>query len=260
MNRNIRARKSLGQHFLTDENVAGKIVSSFLEKNPCKVVLEIGPGLGVLTKYLLNEKSIDLRAVEIDSRMVNHLRGQFSQLENRIIEQDFLQLDIQTITLDSMSIIGNFPYNISSQILFRVLEEKNHIPFVVGMFQKEVARRITSPSGNKEYGLTSVLIQAHYDAEYLFEVGEKCFTPPPKVKSAVIRLMRKESSMLIKDEIFFFKLVKQGFGKRRKTLRNSLMELTADLGISHDPVFDKRAEQLSVGEWIDLANRISESL
>jgi 16S rRNA (adenine1518-N6/adenine1519-N6)-dimethyltransferase len=252
----IHAKKSLGQHFLKDENIAKKIVSGFLEKNSCKIVLEIGPGQGVLTKYLLNESSIELYAVEIDSRMAELLLNQFPRLQGRFFQEDFLTFDLNQIAPGCISIIGNFPYNISSQILFKVLQYKDKVPSLVGMFQKEVARRITVSSGNKDYGILSVLVQAFYHTEYLFEVGEKCFVPPPKVKSAVIRLSRKDTPHGLENEELFFKLVKAGFGKRRKTLRNSLKEWLKDSALANSTVVERRAEQLTVKEWIDLANAI----
>lgn len=256
----VHAKKSLGQHFLKDENVAGKIVECFLESNQAKTLLEIGPGTGVLTKYLLKEKTKTLFAVELDQRMIPLLIQQFPQLAHRIFNEDVLALDLKKLSGEPIAVIGNFPYNISSQILFKVLENKEYVATVVGMFQKEVAKRITAPAGSKEYGILSVLVQSFYNCDYLFDVDKKCFVPPPKVTSGVIRLVKKAHLPEIKNEARLFQLVKAGFGKRRKTLRNSLKEVIGNSDLTADEIFDKRAEQLQVQEWIGLANRLSESL
>ncbi|MCY7411315.1 MAG: 16S rRNA (adenine(1518)-N(6)/adenine(1519)-N(6))-dimethyltransferase RsmA, partial [Chitinophagales bacterium] len=218
----LRAKKSLGQHFLKDENIAKKIVEEFLKKANAAAILEIGPGMGMLTKYLLKQEGKTFYAVDTDSRMINFVKEKFSFPEGNIFHDDFLKFDLAALKEESIAVIGNFPYNISTQILFKILENKNRIPMMVGMFQKEVAQRIASGEGNKNYGILSVLLQAFYKVEYLFEVGEKCFAPPPKVKSAVIRIVRLESPEKVEDEKFFFALVKSGFNQRRKTLRNSL--------------------------------------
>ena len=256
----IEGKKSLGQHFLKDENIAKKIVEAFMSENPCEIVLEIGPGTGVLTKYFLQQPSIKFFAVETDSRMVAFLRGEYSSLMHSLIYHDFLTFDLKSLNVEDLSIVGNFPYNISSQILFRVFENKEMIPFVVGMFQQEVARRIASNHGNKEYGILSVLLQAYYDVEYLFEVPAACFVPPPKVKSAVIRLKRKKIQPEIENEAFFLQLVKAGFNQRRKTLRNSLSKMVNDEELLKADIFNKRAEQLSVLEWIELSNHLHHKL
>jgi 16S rRNA (adenine1518-N6/adenine1519-N6)-dimethyltransferase len=256
----IAGKKSLGQHFLKDENIAKKIIEAFASENPCEAVLEIGPGTGVLTKYFLQQSSIKFFAVETDARMVAFLRGKYPSLMHSLIYHDFLTFDLKSLNVQTLSIAGNFPYNISSQILFRVLENKEMIPFVVGMFQKEVAKRITANHGNKEYGILSVLLQAHYEAEYLFEVPSSCFVPPPKVKSAVIRLKRKKIIAEIASESFFLQLVKTGFNQRRKTLRNSLSKIVNDEKLLKADIFNKRAEQLSVMDWIELSNHLHSKL
>ena len=253
----VSPKKNLGQHFLRDENIARKIVSSLKRKADYKTIVEVGPGTGVLTKYLLQEKEYEVFAVEVDRESVAFLKKNFPELQERIIEKDFLEFDLSflppAVSRKPFSIIGNFPYNISTQILFKVLEFRNQIPEAVGMFQKEVADRIASPPGNKTYGILSVLLQAYYKIEYLFTVHENVFHPPPKVKSAVIRLSRNEIEKLDCDEELFFKIVKTGFNQRRKTLRNALSAkfeiktLTSDL-------FSKRAEQLSVKEFVELVN------
>jgi len=256
----IAGKKSLGQHFLKDENIAKKIIAAFTSENPCEVILEIGPGTGVLTKYFLQQPSIKFFAVETDARMVAFLRGKYPSLMHSLIYHDFLTFDLKSLNVQTLSIVGNFPYNISSQILFRVFENKEMVPFVVGMFQKEVAKRIASNHGNKEYGILSVLLQAHYEVEYLFEVPSTCFAPPPKVKSAVIRLKRKKILPEIEKETFFLQLVKAGFNQRRKTLRNSLNKMVNDEKLLKADIFHKRAEQLSVTDWIELSNHLHNKL
>lgn len=256
----VSPKKHLGQHFLKDENIAKKIVSSLLNKNGYKTVLEIGPGTGVLTKYLLADKTFEIFAAELDRESVAYLKKTFSELEGKIIEGDFLSMDIASLFKQPLAIIGNFPYNISSQILFKVLENKNQIPEVVGMFQKEVAERITSPPGNKTYGILSVLIQAFYKIEYLFTVNPGVFFPPPKVKSAVIRLSRNNVKQLDCNEELFFKVVKAGFNQRRKTLRNALKSNpTLELPDLRSEIFNKRAEQLSVNDFIELTKAIGKN-
>jgi 16S rRNA (adenine1518-N6/adenine1519-N6)-dimethyltransferase len=253
----IQAKKSLGQHFLHDENMARKIVAVFVQHRPAETVLEVGPGMGALTKYLLKEKDVSYYGVEADERMVNHLRAAYPQLKLNLIHADFLRFDFSLLKADSVSVIGNFPYNISSQILFKVYEERDRVPFLVGMFQKEVSRRIAAEHANKDYGILSVLIQAFYKVSYLFEVHEKCFSPPPNVKSAVIQLQHRKQEPQLADERLFRTLVKAGFNHRRKTLRNSLSKYLAGAVVSDERVLSKRAEQLSVQQWIDLANELS---
>jgi 16S rRNA (adenine1518-N6/adenine1519-N6)-dimethyltransferase len=242
----IRAKKHLGQHFLKDDDIARKIVDSLTGKDYSSV-LEIGPGTGVLTKYLV-DKPFDLSVIEIDRESVSFLKKKFTGL--KITEGDFLEA---SLTGWSGAIIGNFPYNISSQILFKVLDHKDRVPEVVGMFQKEVAERIAAKPGIKAYGIVSVLLQAYYNIEYLFTVHENVFSPPPKVKSAVIRLTRNATEKLSCDEVLFAKVVKVGFNQRRKMLRNSLHAfINADFRFA-----TKRPEELSVSDFVELTNFIA---
>ena len=256
----VKPKKSLGQHFLNDENIALQIVNSLKEKDRYKQVLEIGPGMGVLTKYLLKEKEQELFVAEIDRDSIAYLKEYYPELKNNIIEGDFLTLPLAAIFKAPLAVIGNFPYNISSQILFRVLEHRDLVPEVVGMFQKEVAQRIASPPKNKSYGILSVLMQAFYNIEYLFTVHENVFTPPPKVKSAVIRLTRNNVKQLDCNEELFVKIIKTGFNQRRKTLRNALKPIVPDFsGFGHLGIFNKRAEELSVADYVALTNLIEKS-
>lgn len=254
----VRPKKHLGQHFLTDESVAQRIVDSVLCENT-KNVVEIGPGTGVLTKYLLQRADVNLRVIELDSESVLYLAKNYPELNGRIVEGDFLRMPKEMIFHEPFVVAGNFPYNISSQILFRVLDFKDDIPEVTGMFQKEVAQRIASPPGNKDYGIISVLLQAWYDIEYLFTVDEHVFNPPPKVKSGVIRLKRNATKQLACDEVFFKQVVKTAFNQRRKTLRNSLKQLIHNPNIAQNPIFNQRPEQLSVEEFIKLCLLLHES-
>ena len=242
-------KKSLGQHFLKDENISRKIVAA-IEQYPHQQLLEVGPGAAALTKYFLELPAIDFKAVELDTEKVDYLLATYPALKGKLIHQNFL--DIEKPFTGRFAVAGNFPYNISSQILFKILEWKENIEQVVGMFQKEVAQRVAAKEGNKTYGVTSVLVQAFFKVEYLFEVNEKCFTPPPKVKSAVIRLLPLEKPVDLKDEISFFRLVKAAFNQRRKTLRNAVKELFVP-DILKQEVFNKRAEQLSVREFGELS-------
>jgi 16S rRNA (adenine1518-N6/adenine1519-N6)-dimethyltransferase len=246
-------KKSLGQHFLVDENVCQKIVQA-LKEHPFQRLLEVGPGGGALTKYLLTLPDIDFKCVELDEEKVNWLLQQYPALQAKIIHQDFLTLE-QPFA-EPFTLVGNFPYNISSQILFRVLEWKGHVKTVIGMFQKEVAQRVVAHEGNKVYGILSVLVQAFYDVEYLFEVPETAFNPPPKVKSAVIRLTPRQNVPEMKSERSFFVLVKTAFNQRRKTLRNAVKSLYTAEALK-DPIFDKRAEQLTVNEFARLTFTMS---
>lgn len=252
----VRAKKNLGQHFLKDLNIAKKIVAGL---EPIKVdkVLEIGPGMGVLTQFLLQESSYETHVVEIDRESVAYLQENYPSLSDRIIGHDFLKYDLSKLFSEPFAIIGNFPYNISSQIFFKVLDHKNQIPIVVGMIQKEVAERMAAVPGNKTYGILSVLMQAFYDIEYLFTVSEKVFDPPPKVKSAVIRMTRNNTNNLACDEKLFFRVVKSGFNQRRKTLRNSLKSVLGEYKLDDD-IMGKRPEQLSVEEFVSLTNKIEE--
>ena len=248
--RKVRAKKHLGQHFLNDLNIAQKIADS-LHYQAYKQVLEIGPGMGVLTQFLL-QKDSEVFVIEIDTESVVYLKTHFPQLNNQIIEGDFLKIPINEIFKEPFAMIGNFPYNISSQILFKAFEYKDMIPEIAGMFQKEVAERIASHPGNKNYGIISVLLQAFYDIEYLFTVNENVFTPPPKVKSGVIRLIRKENQTLDCDEKLFKRVVKTAFNQRRKTLRNALKSITLVDEKKAEPYLGLRAEQLSVDDFIQL--------
>ena len=249
----VRAKKALGQHFLTDQRIAQSIVDA-LEGSGS--VLEVGPGMGVLTQYLLQRGDIDLKLVEIDSESVDYLLAHFRGMQGRLLQADFLKLPLEKIFPGDFHIIGNFPYNISSQIFFKVLDYKDRIPQVVCMIQKEVAERIAEKPGSKTYGILSVLLQAWYDIEYLFTVGPGAFSPPPKVNSAVIRLRRNSRQSLGCDETLFKKIVKTSFGLRRKTLRNSLRGLVPSAELLQAPVFDLRPERLSVEDFIDLTNFI----
>lgn len=262
----VRPKKRLGQHFLKDDNIARKIVDYLDPEIP--MVLEIGPGTGILTKYILADNTFDLHVIEIDRESVQFLASQFPSLQHRIIQGDFLKFDLSgivqrfpadeqpaslTVTqTGGIQIIGNFPYNISSQILFRVLENRNLVGQVTGMFQKEVAERIASPPGSRQYGILSVLMQAFYDIDYLFTVNESVFVPPPKVKSGVIRLIRNEVSDLGCDEKLFFKVVKTAFNQRRKTIRNSTRGLLTVRPETEPALMDLRPEQLSVGQFVEL--------
>lgn len=245
-------KKSLGQHFLRDEQMSRKIVQS-LPVVPGQQVLEVGPGAGAITKYLLEIPDITFKAVELDTEKVQYLEQTYPAIKGKIINQSFLEM--QPPFEGPFSIIGNFPYNISTQIMFRVLDWKDQVPQVVGMFQKEVAQRIAAGHGNKDYGILSVLIQAWYRVEYLFEVHEQCFNPPPKVKSAVIRISRLEQDYDIASERKFFNLVKTAFNQRRKQLRNPLKGLF-DKTHLQDSIFSKRAEELSVADFVALSHKM----
>jgi 16S rRNA (adenine1518-N6/adenine1519-N6)-dimethyltransferase len=242
-------KKSLGQHFLRDENICRKIVNE-LKECSFKNLLEIGPGGGALTKYLIQLPDINFKAVELDEEKVDFLKATYPVLNDKILHQSFL--DIDKPYDEPFTIVGNFPYNISTQILFKILEWENAVECVVGMFQKEVAQRIAAHEGNKVYGVTSVLVQAFYDVSYLFDVNENSFVPPPKVKSGVIKLLLKKEPMHMKDRSSFFELVKTAFNQRRKTLRNACKKLF-DAAVLQQPVFNKRAEQLSVHDFAQLS-------
>ena len=238
-------KKSLGQHFLKDENICKKIVAAIRQYSHQKLI-EVGPGGGALTKYLLEMPGIDFKAVEIDTEKVEYLLHTYGNLRGKLIHESFLNM--QKPFDEKFAVTGNFPYNISSQILFKILEWKDDIEQVVGMFQKEVAQRVAAKEGSKTYGVTSVLVQAYFKVEYLFEVNEKCFQPPPKVKSAVIRLLPLEKYIDMKNEDIFSRLVKAAFNQRRKVLRNAVKHLF-DTETLQDEIFNKRAEQLSVKEF-----------
>ena len=252
----VKAKKHLGQHFLTDENIAKQIADT-LTLNGYETVLEIGPGMGVLTKYLL-EKELDTYVIEIDTESVDYLNSHYPKLNGKVISKDFLKYNINEVFNDKpFAIIGNFPYNISTQIVFKCLEMRNQVPEFSGMFQKEVAERICSKKGSKVYGILSVLAQAFYDVEYLFTVEPEVFNPPPKVKSGVMRMIRKENYSLPCDEKLFFSVVKIGFQQRRKTLRNSLKSFGLSDNLKEDTIFDLRPEQLSVEQFIELTQKIA---
>lgn len=246
--RPFNLKKSLGQHFLKDEQVCRRIVES-VKQFPYKRLLEIGPGAGALTKYLADQEGIEFRAVEIDREKVTYLKNHYPFLADKLIETDFLSMEKPFA--ESFAIVGNFPYNISTEILFKILDWREDVEHVTGMFQKEVAMRIAAQEGSKVYGVTSVLLQAYFEVEYLFEVNEQAFNPPPKVKSAVIRLTPRKKSPSVRTEKMFFLLVKTAFNQRRKTLRNAVRGLF-DEDILRDPLFNKRAEQLRVGEFEEL--------
>lgn len=251
----VKAKKHLGQHFLKDESIA-KAIADTLSLKGYDEVLEIGPGMGVLTKYLLDKK-ITTRVIEIDTESVAYLDANYPKLKDKIISEDFLKYNInQVYENKQFAIIGNFPYNISSQIVFRTLEFRDQIPEFSGMFQKEVAERICEKKGSKTYGILSVLAQAFYDTEYLFTVDENVFIPPPKVKSGVMKMTRKEDYSLPCGEKLFFTVVKTAFQQRRKTLRNSLKTLNLSDNLREDTIFDLRPEQLSVDEFIVLTQKI----
>ncbi|HZK07560.1 MAG TPA: 16S rRNA (adenine(1518)-N(6)/adenine(1519)-N(6))-dimethyltransferase RsmA [Bacteroidales bacterium] len=250
----VRPKKSLGQHFLADDNIAHKITDSLTLRDQ---VLEIGPGTGVLTKFLMGNVQ-QLKVIEIDRQSVAWLHEHYASLGDNIIEGDFLKTDLSTIFPGEYSIIGNFPYNISSQIFFRVLQYRSQIPQVVGMIQKEVAERLAAPPGNKTYGIMTVLLGAFYDIEYLFTVNETVFIPPPRVKSAVIRFNRKKDFVLGCDEKLFFEVVKTSFNQRRKTLRNSLRGIwTGHLDAAEHDIFTKRPEQLNLEEFVMLTRMLT---
>ena len=264
----VRAKKALGQHFLTDQSVARSIVAA-LSVSDVQDTLEIGPGMGVLSQYLLAREDIRLKMVEVDGESVVYLRNHFPGIEGKLLQADYLKLDMRKVFPSSYKVIGNFPYNISSQIFFKILEDKDLVPEVVCMIQKEVAERIAEKPGSKTYGILSVLLQAWYDIEYLFTVGSGAFAPPPKVQSAVIRLTRNSRTSLGCDEDAFKNIVKTSFGQRRKTLRNSLKPLIAAKAtregwdaealssFTAQPAFELRPERLSVEDFIALTNLLA---
>lgn len=245
-------KKSLGQHFLKDDNICRKIVEALLQDQFIRLV-EVGPGGGALTKHLLEINNIDFKAVELDDEKVQYLQHTFPAIQNKIIHKSFL--DIDAPFEGDFTVIGNFPYNISSQILFKILDWKQQVPVVIGMFQKEVAQRVASKPGTKAYGILSVLVQAFYDVEYLFDVHPNCFNPPPKVMSGVIKLTRKNNPVAVASEKQFFLLVKTAFNQRRKMLRNGLKSLF-DEQLLQDEIFTKRAEQLSIEDFAALTYKM----
>lgn len=253
----VRPKKSLGQHFLTDLHIAQKIVESLSDDS--KNVVEVGPGKGVLTQYLIQNKRLNMRYIETDSESVEYLNAKYPEIKERLIQADFLKYDLKILFGDEkFCIMGNFPYNISSQIFFKTLDLKDQVHEVVGMIQKEVAERIAAPPGSKTYGILSVLLQAYYTIEYLFTVKEGVFFPPPKVKSAVIRLRRNEVLSLGCDDSDFKAVVKTAFNQRRKTLRNALKSFTFEMTEEIVELLTKRAEQLSVPEFVILTKAVKE--
>jgi len=254
---NVRAKKHLGQHFLKDEQIARDIADSLTEKG-YKTVLEIGPGMGMLTKYLL-KKDYTTHVIEIDTESVEYLKNTYLNLSSRIISEDFLKINISDFFQNEpFAVIGNFPYNISTQIVFKTLENRHQIPEFSGMFQREVAERIAEKEGSKKYGILSVIAQAFYDIEYLFTVPPTVFDPPPKVDSGVIRMIRKENYTLPVNEKLFYRVVKTAFGQRRKMLRSSLKTLNLSDSLRETDLFTKRPEQLSVTAFINLTSLIEQ--
>lgn len=255
----MRAKKSYGQHFLTSEAIAERIANSLQLMDQYQYVLEVGPGQGMLTKYLLDQ-SYELHAVEADRDMIDYLNAHYPSLSERLHAANFLRFSPDELFgTDSFVIIGNFPYNISSQILFKMLEHREQVPELVGMFQREMAERVVAPPGNKTYGVISVLVQAFYDGEYLFSVKRGCFNPPPKVTSAVIRLTRKENQDLGCDPKLFRQVVKQAFSQRRKMLRNTMKSFIAGNELLKSPFFEQRPERLSVADFVQLTNWIRDA-
>ena len=246
----VKPKKHLGQHFLKDETISEDIVSSLKRLDKTGTVLEVGPGTGALTKYFQN-KEVNFLAFEIDRESISFLASNYPNV--KVLNQDILSYDFNLFKLKPISIVGNFPYNISSQILFKAIENRSNVNQLVGMFQKEVAERVASPPGSKKYGILSVLVQAYFHTEYLFTVDEDSFIPPPKVKSGVIRMLRNNVKTLDCDEKLFFKIVKTTFNQRRKMIRNSIRGVTGKLDSDHE-LFDKRPEQLSVDNFITLTN------
>lgn len=257
----VRPKKHLGQHFLADPNIARNIVGALQLPDGVRQVLEIGPGMGVLTQYLLQNPAYETSVVEIDTESVAYLKVHYPALADRIYATDFLKQSLSTMFPDQpLAIIGNFPYNISSQIFFAVLNNRQQVREVVGMIQKEVAQRLAEPPGSKTYGILSVLLQAFYKIDYLFTVPPHVFVPPPKVESAVVRLTRNDVEQLDCDEKLFFRVVKQAFQTRRKTLRNALKPFGMPAEATTDPVFEKRAEQLGVAEFVKLTRHVGQHM
>ncbi len=250
----VKAKKHLGQHFLTDKNIAQRIVDGLIHTDQYHQVLEVGPGMGILSDILLQRENLETFLIDIDVESFQFLREKYPQLGDRLINGDFLKLNFDDIFPGKFAVIGNFPYNISSQILFKILENRQNIVEMVGMFQKEVAERCASKPGTKEYGILSVFIQAYYDIEYLFTVKPGTFNPPPKVNSGVIRLSRNNVEHLDCDEKLFWRVVKAGFNQRRKTLRNAVSAVVPKDKLGEHPFYEKRAETLSVADFVELTN------
>ncbi|QQL48874.1 16S rRNA (adenine(1518)-N(6)/adenine(1519)-N(6))-dimethyltransferase RsmA [Mucilaginibacter ginkgonis] len=253
----VRAKKHLGQHFLTDKNIAVRIVGGLRPESKYNQVLEVGPGMGILSDILLQHPDLETYMIDIDTESYTYLVKKYPEAASRIINADFLEMDFSLVFEQPFGIIGNFPYNISSQILFKVLDNRQQVVEVVGMFQKEVAERCSAKPGSKEYGILSVFLQAWYKVEYLFTVKAGAFNPPPKVLSGVIRLTRNDVKELDCDEKLFWQVVKAGFNQRRKTLRNALSSLINKEKMDNEPLLDLRAERLSVADFVQLTNKIS---
>lgn len=253
----VRAKKHLGQHFLTDKKIAAKIVDGLVHTDQYRQVLEVGPGMGILSDILLERENLETYMIDIDVESYHFLNDKYPQMGERLINGDFLAMDLRKVFSGKFAIIGNFPYNISSQILFKVLEHRENVVEMVGMFQKEVAERCASKSGTKDYGILSVLIQAYYNIDYLFTVKPGTFNPPPKVNSGVIRLSRNDRETLPCDEKLFWTVVKAGFNQRRKTLRNALSGVLPKVKMDDHIYFEKRAEQLTVEDFIALTQLVT---
>lgn len=253
----VRAKKHLGQHFLNDKNAAKRIADALNPDLGFTQVLEVGPGMGVLSDFLLQKEEFETYLIDVDDESIEFLQDKYPQLEHRLIHGDFLALDFSTYFGDKVAIIGNYPYNISSQILFKILEERDRVVQMAGMFQKEVAERCVAKPGTKEYGILSVFLQAYYHVEYLFTVKAGAFNPPPKVLSGVMRMTRNTVSQLECNEKLFWQVVKAGFNQRRKTLRNSLSAVVPKDKMSDNPLYELRAERLSVADFVTLTNEIS---
>ncbi|MBD1423547.1 16S rRNA (adenine(1518)-N(6)/adenine(1519)-N(6))-dimethyltransferase RsmA [Sphingobacterium chuzhouense] len=256
----VRAKKHLGQHFLNDKSAAQKIVEALEPTLGFKHVLEVGPGMGVLSDFLLQKDAYETWLIDVDDESIVFLADKYPQLDNRLIHGDFLTLDFSRFFGDKMAVIGNFPYNISSQILFKILEERQRVVQMVGMFQKEVAERCVAKPGNKEYGILSVFLQAYYDVRYLFTVKAGAFNPPPKVLSGVIKMTRNDRDRLDCDEKLFWRVVKAAFNQRRKTLRNALSAVVPKDRMSNNPLYELRAERLSVEDFVTLTNEIANAI
>ncbi len=253
----VRAKKHLGQHFLIDESIALNIAEACLRDLKTETLIEVGPGTGVLTKYLFKKNIPHFLALDVDDESVQYLHQQYPKQKEQVKLLDFLETDLHQIVNGSFSIIGNFPYNISSQILFKALDHRHECPLVVGMFQKELAERVAAPPGSKTYGILSVFMKAFYDIEYLFTVHENSFNPPPKVKSGVIACRRNATAKLDCDEIFFFKVVKTAFNQRRKQLKNSLSVFLVDGKVLPERFVMQRPEQLSVADFVEITNLLT---
>lgn len=255
----VRAKKHLGQHFLNDKNAAKRIADALDPSLGFTQVLEVGPGMGVLSDFLLEKEEFETFLIDIDDESFTYLQDKYPQLGDRLIHGDFLTLDFNQYFGEKMAVIGNYPYNISSQILFKILEERDRVVQMAGMFQKEVAQRCVAQPGTKEYGIISVFLQAYYDVEYLFTVKAGAFNPPPKVLSGVMRMTRNNVTDLGCDEALFWKVVKAGFNQRRKTLRNALSSIITKDKMSNNPLYDLRAERLTVQDFVDLTNDIAQT-